>query len=269
MWRSVSVLSILSVVLSACPGCRRERAASDRPVLIVFAAASISEAIRDAADVFEREHAVRIEISSAGSGLLRRQIETGAGCDVFVSADALHMDALGAAGRLEPGTRRDIALNTLVVVTRGPSDERWTGPEPLADARVDRVALGNPAYVPAGRYAKQALRHHGLWRAVEPRAVFGDNVRLVLRQMLAGGVDWAVVYRSDAAAAEACHVVYEFEAAAHTAIRYPAAVIRRIPAAAPQARAFCRFLGGETARAVLRTHGFAVPEAGSSGDVDD
>ncbi|MFQ5423526.1 MAG: molybdate ABC transporter substrate-binding protein [Phycisphaerae bacterium] len=269
MWRYTSVLSVFFVVVSACFGCRPEGAESDKPVLIVFAAASIGEAIRDAADVFEREHAVRIEISSAGSGLLRRQIETGAGCDVFVSADALHMDALAAGGRLEPGTRRDIALNTLVVVTRGPSDERWAGPEPLADARVERVALGNPAYVPAGRYAKQALRRRGLWRSVEPKAVFGDNVRLVLRQMLAGGVDWAVVYQSDAAAAEACHIVYAFDAAAHTPIRYPAAMIRRVPAAAPQAELFCRFLGGAAARRVLRSHGFAVPEAGSSGDVDD
>ncbi|MCZ6684350.1 MAG: molybdate ABC transporter permease subunit [Planctomycetota bacterium] len=254
-------LTVLTLIL-AIAGCESRQGAADRqPELVVFAAASVADALHDIADAFEADNGIRIEISAAASGVLRIQIESGAPCDVFVSADPLHMDRLATAGLILLDTRTDIASNTLVIVTRETQYEAWTSPEPLAESAVGRIAIAHPDYAPAGRYARSALEHHNLWSRVEPRIVFGDNVRLTLQQLLIGGLRCGIVYASDVATTDALDIAYRFDPKSHPPIRYPAAVIRRANVH-PAANAFCRFLGTDAARSILRSHGFTdVPRS--------
>ncbi len=263
MSRCVGTLLFL---VSLAVGCDRAGAngGANRP-LVVFAAASMGDAIREVADGFERAHGAGVEISAAGSGILRRQIETGAPCDVFISADAEHMDRLEAAGRIEPDTRCDIASNTLVIVARRRDATPWPDPEPLRDPAIGRIAVGNPDYVPAGRYAREALKRHGLWSALASRLVYADNVRLVLGQMTLGAIDCGIIYRSDVAGTDSANVVYEFAANAHSPIRYPAAAVAR-DGLHPGAAAFCAYLRSDEAKAILRGHGFGVVEAAPAAD---
>ncbi len=260
-------LTVLTLIL-AITGCESRRGAADRqPELVVFAAASVFDALHDIADSFEADNGIRTEISAAASGILRIQIESGAPCDVFVSADPLHMDRLATAGLVLHETRADIASNTLVIVTRESQSEAWTSPEPLAKSAVGRIAIAHPDYAPAGRYARSALKHHNLWSRVEPRIVFGDDVRLTLQQLLIGGLPCGIVYASDAATTDALDIAYRFDPKSHPPIRYPAAVIRRA-GVHPAADAFCRFLGTDAARSILRSHGFTdVPPSENSAEV--
>lgn len=262
--------TLLLLALAAGVGCGDSRRPGDRHrPLVVFAAASVGDAIRQAADAFERQHGLRVDISSAASGILRRQIELDAPCDVFVSADIEHMDRLASLGRIDPETRRDVAANVLVIVSGDRDADPWDGPDRLRDADAGRVAIANPDYVPAGRYAREALTHHGLWTHVAARAVFGDNVRLVLRQITIGGLKHGIVYKSDAASTETCTIVYEFQPAAHTPIRYPAAAVARPGPPHPLAADFCEFLASDEVGLMLRSHGFTTPPSGDravSGD---
>lgn len=257
--------TVLTLAL-AITGCESRPATADRqPALVLFAAASVSEALDEIADAFEARDGTPVEISAAASGILRRQIESGAPCDVFISADPLHMDRLQTAGLVRSETQIDIASNTLVIVTRGIGDKPWASPERLADDVVERIAIANPAYAPAGRYAKSALEYHKLWSRVEPKVVFGDDVRLTLRQLVAGGLQCGIVYASDAATTDELAVAYRFDPKSHVPIRYPAAVIRRADVH-PAADAFCSFLSTDAAESILRSHGFTCVSPSMDGE---
>ena len=127
----------------------------------------------------------------------------------------------------------------------------------LRDARFVRIALGNPASVPAGRYARDALQRAGLWNDLAPRLVFGENVRQVLDYVARGEADAGFVYASDVLAANGR--VQVAETVATSPIVYPVAVVKG-SANVDAARAFVAFLDTPAARAILLRHGFAAPE---------
>lgn len=243
-------------VAALLAGCRGERAAPDLLTLTVSAAASLREAMTDVAAVYQAEHPeVRIRNNFAASGVLQRQIERGAGADLFVSAGERQMDALAAQGLIDGDTRRVFARNELVLVVprSAPGAVRS-----FADlAGVGRVAIGDPAFVPAGEYARQTLRSLGLWNAVKGRAVLGQNVRQVLTYVERGETDAGLVYRTDAATARV-RVVAAAPPASHRPIVYPAAVVAGSEHPA-EARRYLEFLAGPAARRVLRGRGFAAP----------
>jgi len=127
----------------------------------------------------------------------------------------------------------------------------------LTSAPVRRVALGKPAAVPAGRYARQALEREGLWTALEPRLVFADNVRQVLDYVARAEVEAAFVYQTDALLMPD-KVEIRFTVSGHAPVAYPLAVVAGSRQAA-LARDFAAFVIGPEAQAVLARHGFARP----------
>ena len=125
-------------------------------------------------------------------------MEQGAPVDVFASADQETMDSAVKKSLVDPATRRDFALNDLVLIT--PANGTLTGPDGLADAAVKHIAIGTPESVPAGRYAREALTSAGTWEALQSKFVFGNNVRQVLSYIQRGEADAGFVYRTDALA---------------------------------------------------------------------
>jgi molybdate transport system substrate-binding protein len=201
----------------------------------VAAAASLQDALRELAPLYEAKTHDKVVFNFGGSNALARQIRAGAPADVFFSADEATMDSVAVADR------RDLLGNRLLILGN------------LRTAR--RVALANPAAVPAGVYARQYLEKVGLWRAVEPKVIPTENVRAALAAFEGGNVDAAIVYVTDAPKLRGTVVDWD--------IRYPVAVVRdaRHPAAA---RRFVDFLQSAEAMAVFRRFGFrSLPPASS------
>jgi molybdate transport system substrate-binding protein len=247
------VLAALAVGLTtACA----DRAADPPP--LVLAAASMQESMSAAADAFSAEGHPRPVLSFAASSALARQIESGAPADLFVSADEGWMDRIEAAGRVKPGTRRDLVGNTLVLVApaSGPRSVELTAPALARALGAGRLAMADPASVPAGKYGKSALQALGLWEVVENRVANGESVRAALALVERGEAPLGVVYGTDAKASGKVRVVAAFPRSSHAPIVYPAALLS---GAKPEAAAFYRFLMSPEAQTIFARYDFTDP----------
>ncbi|HEX2205993.1 MAG TPA: molybdate ABC transporter substrate-binding protein [Longimicrobium sp.] len=251
-------LAFFFALLPAACRDRGREAEAPRVVLTVAAAASLREAMGELEAAYEAENrGVDVRTTFGASGLLRQQVEQGAPVDVFVSAAEGPIDALQAAGLVDPRSRRVLAGNELVLVVPQGSTAPVRGFGDLDAPEVRRVALGAPASVPAGEYADEVLRALGIREAVARKAVYGQNVRQVLAYVESGDADAGVVYRTDAAVSRRVRLVASAPPGTHGPITYPVAVVRRTRA--PEAaRAYVAFLLGPEGRAVLRRRGFRV-----------
>lgn len=227
----------------------------------VLAAASLQEALSEAADAFARQRHPRPVLAFAASSALARQVQAGAPADMFVSADEQWMDALAAKRLIVAASRRDLASNALVLIEPASGRTRMAiAPGfPLARALGNgRLALADPAAVPAGIYAKAALTSLGVWPSVMGRIAAAENVRAAMALVERGQAPLGVVYATDALASAKVRVVARFPARSHPRIAYPVALIAPINGrvANPEADAFRRFLLGREGQAILRRHGF-------------
>jgi molybdate transport system substrate-binding protein len=229
--------------------------------LTVFAAASLGTALDAVGPLFTARTGVPVRFSFAGSPALARQIASGAPADVFASADGAWMDELERQGVVRASTRRDVLFNRLVLIA--PADAAIQSlplmPEAIAAALgpAGRLATGEVASVPVGRYAKAALAALGLWSGVERRLAQTENVRVALTFVSRGEAPLGIVYATDAQAEPRVRVVARFPQSSHPAIVYPFAVTR--DAGSPEVAArFIAFLSGPEARAVFEAQGFAV-----------
>jgi len=227
--------------------------------ITVSAAVSMTEALEAVGAAYRAAGGGPVVFNFAGSNVLARQIVNGAPVDVFVSADEAQMDVVEKAGMVAPGTRMPVAGNRLVLVADPRSAVKSVGD--LAAATVRRIAVGDPAAVPAGVYTRQYLERSGQWARLEPKLVPSANVRAALTAVQNGSADAAFVYATDARLAPRLTVVTTITGAGAPNIVYPACVVKatRQPAAAAR---FLQFLGSAEARAILETHGFqAVSDA--------
>ncbi len=222
--------------------------------LLVSAAASLSAAFREIGSAFAAANpGVEVSFNFAASGALLQQIERGAPVDVFASADHETMDRAQERGLIVAGSRRDFTANRLVLVVPAASALGLKTPADLARPEVKRIAIGNPALVPAGRYARDALGP-ALAQTLASRVVHAESVRQALQYASLGEVDAAFVYASDAeGAANKVRVVATLQTP--KSIAYPAAVVAA-SGRQPLARRFVDFLGGPQARSALERHGF-------------
>ena len=221
--------------------------------IVVFAAASLKNALDEAAAQYEAATGTGVALSYAGSSALARQIEQGAPADLFVSANALWVDALAAQGLILSDTRFALAGNRLVLAGRGAPDPdiaAW-----LAQVGPDtRLAMALVDAVPAGIYGKAALTHLGLWDSAAPHVVQTDNVRAALRLVTLGEAHLGIVYDTDARLEAGIAALAIFPEASHPPIRYVAAEVAG--RTHPETAAFRAFLQGDAARAILARHGF-------------
>ena len=227
-------------------------AAAGADPVIIFAAASLTDVLRK----LEPQLGVNVRFSFAASSTLARQIEQGAPAQIFISADEPWMDYLARLGRVDGASRRVFAGNRLVVVGPGaPSaDEPPESVEALRSALLDgRIATGDPAHVPVGRYAEAALRALSLWDAAASRLVRADNVRSALAFVERGEAAAGIVYATDARVSEKVRVLARFPASSHAPIIYPAALVA---AADAGARAVFERLFAPPVQATLREAGF-------------
>jgi molybdate transport system substrate-binding protein len=233
--------------------------------LLVFAAASLSDALAEVDRAFTAATGVRVNASYAASSILAREIEAGAPADVFFSADLAWVDYLEKRGLLKAGSRRNVLGNSLVLVA--PADRALELPiRPGFDlaAALDggRLAIADPDSVPAGEYARAALTKLGAWSRVADRLVRGENVRAALAYVARGEAPLGIVYRTDAQAEKRVRVVDVFPEDSHPPIVYPVALTARAP---PEAARLVEFLTGEAAREIFTRYGFSTPPGRTAG----
>jgi molybdate transport system substrate-binding protein len=195
----------------------------------VFAASSLTEAINAVADAYAATGAARPVLVLAGTPALARQIIAGAPAGVFIAADEAWMDAVAAAGAIEPGSRRDIAGNALVLIVPADRPRRvriGRGFDMAGFVGPGRWTTGNPDSVPVGRYAKAALTSLGAWDAAALRLARAENVRAALAFVERGDAAAGIVYATDARASAKVAVAGVFPAGSYSPIRYPAALVR-------------------------------------------
>ncbi|UXH78642.1 molybdate ABC transporter substrate-binding protein [Roseateles amylovorans] len=226
--------------------------------LTVSAAASLTNAFRDLAPAFEAAHpGTRVQFNFAASDALLAQIAKGAPVDVFASADQETMDRARQQKLLVDGTRLNFVSNALVVITPAEGGLSLKSLTELQQAAVKRVAIGKPDGVPAGRYAKGALEAARLWTAIEPKAVYAQNVRQALDYVSRGEVEAGFVYATDALVFKDKARIL-FQVPTETPISYPIAAVAGGPNAAG-AKQFIDFVRSPAGQAVLAKYGFGKP----------
>jgi molybdate transport system substrate-binding protein len=226
--------------------------------LTVSAAASLTNAFKELGPLFETQNpGTAMVFNFAASDTLLAQIAKGAPADVFASADQETMDRADAQKLLYAGSRRNFVANTLVMIVPADSTLGLKEPADLQKPEVKRVAVGNPASVPVGRYTRVSLETAKLWAAVEPKAVLAHNVRQALDYVARGEVEAGFVYATDAAIMKD-KVKVVASVPTETAISYPIASVAGSPNP-DAARKFLAFVLAPAAQTVLARHGFGKP----------
>jgi molybdate transport system substrate-binding protein len=247
--RSGPLIALFLLVVSPLAG------AAD---LVVSAAASLTDAFRATAKAYEAGHpGTHVVLNFAASDVLMRQIANGAPADVFASADQAAMDKAVAAQAVDPASRMDFARNRLVLVVPKVPRVAVSSPASLADKGVQRVAYGDPASVPAGRYAKAALEASGLWTTVSAKGVLAQNVRQALDYVARGEVDAGIVFATDAAMMrDRVDVVATLSTP--VPVTYPIALVAGSKQVV-EATSFIAFVRSQEGRRTLARYGFEAP----------
>jgi molybdate transport system substrate-binding protein len=247
------------VVICAVPvAASAQQNAQDKSIL-VFAAASMKNALDDADAAFTKQTGIAVVASYDASSALMKQIEQGAPADVFISADQKWMDYGSQNKLIDDGTRVNLLGNTLVLIAGKDSklSDLTIGPglDLAGLAGAGRIATGDVRAVPVGIYAKTALQKLRLWDAVEPKLAMAGNVRTALVLVARGEAPLGIVYATDAKVEPAVKVIGAFPEDSHEPIVYPVAAT---PTAKPAAAAYLAFLRSAAARAIFERYGFRV-----------
>lgn len=226
--------------------------------LLISAAASLKEVLVEIQPLYQQSQPnVNISYNFGSSGTLQQQIEQGAPTDIFISAAKKQVDTLEQKGLLVTGSRNIIAKNRLVLIV--PKNAVGINSfYSLKDAKVKKIAIGEPRSVPAGQYAQQVLEKLKIWTEVKSKLVFANNVRQVLASVESGNADTGLVYATDAKISSRVKVVVTADEKYHSPIIYPLAVVKRSKNV-NAAKEFSQFLSSNQAKAVFKKYGFILP----------
>jgi molybdate transport system substrate-binding protein len=226
----------------------------------VFAAASLTNVLQKAADSYKAKSGKDVVLSFAASSALAKQIEASGGADMFVSADEDWMNYLDNKGLIQKNTRKDLLASHLVLIAPAGLDIKVAIVPHFDLAKLvgnGKLAIADPASVPAGKYAKASLTALGVWDSVQGHLAQAENVRVALAYVARGEAPLGIVYTTDAMAEPRVKIVGEFPDNTHQPIVYPAALTKD---AKPAAQAFLDFLTGPEASAIFARAGFVILE---------
>jgi len=234
--------------------------AADQPQVTIFAAASTTNAITEINALFEARGLGRPTVAFAASSTLAKQIDRGAPADIFLSANLKWMDYLNDRGMIEPHSRFDLLGNRVVLIAPADADLKKIPIVPgfplAALLGEGRLAMGDPAHVPAGMYGKQALVSLGVWDAVAQKLAPSKDVRTALVLVARREAPMGLIYATDAAISDRVRVLGIFPQTSHPAITYPVAILKGRNGDA--SRQYLKFLTTTEARMIFEKFGFIV-----------
>lgn len=256
------LLTLVSVtVLGMTAGLFTAGSATAGGNLVVFAAASTTNAMSEIAALYTAAGNGEVTTSFASSSTLAKQIASGAPADVYLSANSKWMDFLANKALISTGTRRDLLSNRIVLIA--PENSKLTDITiakgfAMADllGSDGRLSMGDPDHVPAGIYGKQALQNLDVWDRISSRLAPMKDVRAALVLVERAEAPVGLVYATDAAISSRVRVIGTFPDDSHPAIVYPVAAVA--DGKTDQARHFIDFLASPQAGAVFKQFGFAV-----------
>jgi molybdate transport system substrate-binding protein len=241
----------IAVALAALPARAQDK------TIIMFAAASMKNAVDDVDARFTAKTKVKVSASYAASSALAKQIEQGAPADVFASADLDWMDYVAKKGAIQDGTRINLLGNKLALIA--PKNSKIDNVKiekgfDLAKLAGDgRITTGDVRAVPVGKYAKAALEKLGSWSAAEKKFAMAENVRAALLLVARGEAALGIVYETDAKVEPNVKIVGTFPQDSYPPVIYPVALTKT---AKPEANAYLDFLRSSAAQAIFEKYGF-------------
>jgi molybdate transport system substrate-binding protein len=225
--------------------------------ILLAAAASLTDVLRDIGKAYQSKSKHKILLTLGPSNFLARQIDEGAPADMFFSADLAQMELLERNGRLEPGTRKNLLSNQLVIVVPADSRLAIASPRDLLKPEIKKVALADPAAVPVGVYSSKYLADEGLWDKVKPKVIPVLDVRATLAAVESGNVEAGIVYKTDAAISPKVKTAFEVPIDKGPKITYPVAIVKDSKKK-EAARDFLNYASSPPGKAAFRKYGFVV-----------
>jgi molybdate transport system substrate-binding protein len=251
---SITVVALITFLIPVC-GCG---GSGTQVTLNVSSAASLTDALKAVNDLYTQQNEnVTIVANFAASGTLQTQIEQGAPADVFISAAAKQMNALQTGGLIIDDTRQDLLNNKVVLVVPMNSTLNISSFMDLLNTDVKRIGIGDPEFVPAGTYGKQALEVLGIYEQLQDKLILASDVRQVLGYVEAGNVEAGIVYSTDAAITDGVKVVADAPDEVNSKIAYPVAVTKDSKNV-EAAEIYISFLFNNEARGIFKKYGFSV-----------
>jgi molybdate transport system substrate-binding protein len=249
-FRSIALCLLLGLSFSA------EAAAGTE--ITVSAALSLKSPFEEISRLYEKKTAVKVAFNFGPSGMLQKQIENGAPVDVFASASVREMDSLEGGGFIMTATRSDFAGNAMVLISAADARMQPVSFTDLRKKEITRIAIGNPASVPAGKYSEETLRSLGLWDALQSKLIYGEHVKQVMDYVSRNEVDAGMVFRTDAMGrSKELRVIAEAPASSHRPVVYTIAVIKGTKNETA-AQNFIAMVISKEGKDLLRKHGFTV-----------
>jgi len=225
--------------------------------ILVSAAASLTNVLKEISNGYQAKSKHTVRFNFGPSNGLARQIEEGAPADLFLSADLTQMDNLDKKGRLEPGTRKNLLSNQLVIIVPADSKLAISSPKDLLKAEVKKIALAEPTSVPVGVYSSKYLSDEGLWDQIKPKVVPVQDVRATLASVESGNVEAGFVYKTDAAISKKVKIVYEVPIDKGPKIIYPIAIVKESKRK-DAARDFLNYVQSPAAKETFKKYGFVI-----------
>jgi molybdate transport system substrate-binding protein len=225
--------------------------------ILVSAAASLTDAMGAVGRAYQINSKHKVRFNFGPSSGLARQIDEGAPADIFFSADLHQMESLDEKGRLEPGTRKNLLSNQLVIIVPADSKLVLSSPTDLLKSAIKRIVLAEPLSVPVGIYSRKYLAEEGLWNPVKPKVIPVQDVRAVLAAVESGNVDAGFVYKTDAAISKTVKIAYAVPVAKGPKIIYPIALVKESKRK-NAARGFLKYASSPAAKEIFRKFGFVV-----------
>lgn len=248
-----AVFIFCAALLTSCAG---RNDARPNATLIVSAAADLTQAFEEIGKLFEKETGVKATFNFGSTGQLTQQIESGAPVDLFAAANVSFIDELEKKSLILPDTKALYAQGRVTIWTRADSPLRIERVEDLAGAGVRRIAIANPEHAPYGVAARETLQSAGVWQAVQPRLVFGENVAQTLQYAETGNVDAAIVALSISIGSGGRWTILPQDS--HRPLNQALAVVKGTRHEA-EARRFAAFINSPPGRGVMRKYGFVLP----------
>lgn len=251
--------ALFLTLVCAATACKDKSSTTNAPIELTVAAASdLTPAFEEIGRAFESSNKIKVTFVFGSTGMLTRQIENGAPFDLFAAANVSYIDQLEQKGLIIPDTKAIFARGRITLWTPAESTLRLEKISDLARPEVTRVAIANPDHAPYGLAARQALESAGVWEAVKPKLVYGDNIRQTLQYAETGNVEVAIVALSLSMQTNGRWLLIPEEL--HQPLDQALAVMKSTKNE-QAARAFAAFVTGPQGRAVLQKYGFGYKEA--------
>ncbi|MFD0618467.1 molybdate ABC transporter substrate-binding protein [Paenibacillus sp. GCM10027629] len=257
------LLFTMALVISACGTKQTDEktdSGSQSVELTISAAASLTDALQEIQKNYEaKTSGVKLHFNFGASGALQQQIEQGAPVDLFLSAASKNMKALVDKQLVEQNQQKSLLANELTVITAAKPSISIQEAKDLLKADIQKIAIGIPETVPAGKYAQEALTNAGIWDDIQSKLVQAKDVRQVLQYVQTGNTEAGFVYKTDALTSDQVKIAYTVDPSSYSPITYPIGIVKATTHA-KEVEQLYTYLQSKDAMDVFVKYGFSIPE---------